>query len=319
MHPKDYRAQYAEEVERASASRAKQAAGERGTRELVHVINDSQAAPADRLGAVREASSFDPLSKPSVIKALLRLLSTPEEPDELRLAALTMLQQCSVQVAEFRPYAADFTTALRTATGSELAELREQAMDLLALHHDPYVQEMLVDGLRNPDTASVEPAKALRMLGYDVHAEHYGLLRDIVETSAQPQLRRMALKLLAADSGAKDTFARIAADRSDDPVARSTSAVALQALAPEEFDSLAKTIVADDDDHDDVRATVLSALAHNADDADQPTTEPARRISESPKRSPQLKAAARDYLQQPSAIANPGGTTPGNAPEQATK
>ena len=296
MHPKDYRAQYAEEVERAGAARAKQAGRDWGTRELVNVIKDTDAKPADRLDAVREASSFDPLSKPTVIKALLRVLATPEEPGELRLAALTVLQQCSVQVAAFRPYAADFTTALRTATVSELSELREQAMDLLALHSDPSVQQMLVDGLRNPNTATVEPAKALRMLGYDLHAEHYGLLHDIVQTSSQPQLRRMALKLLAADSGAKDTFARIAADRSDDPVARSTSAVALQALAPQEFDSLAKTIVADDDDHDDVRATVLSALAHNPDDADEPTISVARRIAESPKRSPQLKAAARAYL-----------------------
>jgi hypothetical protein len=300
MHPKDYRAKYAEEVERASASRAQQASRERGTRELVNLIKDTQAPAGDRLEAVREASNFDPLSKPTLVRALLRLLGTAEEPDELRLAALTLLQQTSVQVAEFRPYAADFTTALRTATDADLPELREQAMDLLALHADPQVQEQLVEGLRNPDAAKVEPAKALRMLGYDVHAEHYGLLHDIVETSSQPQLRRMALRLLAADSGAKDTFARIAADRSDDPVARSTSAVALQALAPQEFDSLAKTIVADDDDHDDVRATVLTALAHNPDDADEPTIDVARKIAESPKRSPQLKAAARDYLQQPS-------------------
>ena len=299
MHPKDYRAQYAEEVERVSASRALQATGDRGTRELVKIIRDTKAEQADRLDAVREASSFDPLSKPSVIKALLRMLSSPEEPDELRLAALTTLQQCSVQVAEFRPYMADFIAALRIATGSELAELREQAMDILALHSDPYVQQMLVDGLRNPDTAVIEPAKALRMLGYDVHAEHYGLLHEIVDTSRQPQLRRMALRLLAADSGAKDTFARIAADRSDDPVARSTSAVALQALAPQEFDNLAKTVVADEDDNDDVRATMLTALAHNPDDADEPTIEVARKITASKRRSPQLKAAAREYLQQP--------------------
>ena len=36
--------------------------------------------------------------------------------------------------------------------------------------------------------------------------------------------------------------------------------MALQSLAPQEFDSLAKTIVADDDDDDGVRATVLNAL-----------------------------------------------------------
>jgi hypothetical protein len=304
MHPKDYRAKYADEVARETASRTEMTTGGRGNRELVGTIQDTEAGLANRLDAVREASSGDPLSDPDMIKALLRVLSTPEEPDDLRLAALTTLQQCSLLVAEFRPYLAEFITALRTATGSELAELREQAMDLLALNHDPYVQEMLVEGLRNPETATVEPAKALRMLGYDVHAEHYGLLHDIVETSRQPQLRRMALRLLAADSGAKDTFARIAADRSDDPVARSTSAVALQALAPQEFDSLAKTVVADDDDNDDVRATMLTALAHNPEEADEPTIQVARRITSSKKRSPQLKAAAREYLQQP------GGTAP---------
>ena len=181
------------------------------------------------MAAVREASSFDPLSKPSVIKALLRVLSTPEEPAELRLAALTALQQCSVRSVEFRPYRPTSPPPCGRRPAASWPVLREQAMDLLALYKDPYVQEMLVDGLRNPQTATVAPEQALRMLGYDVHAEHYPLLQDIVDSSRKPQLRRMALRLLAADSGSKDTFARIAADRDEDPVARSTSAVALQA------------------------------------------------------------------------------------------
>ena len=114
----------------------------------------------------------------------------------------------------------------------------------------------------------------------------------------------MALGLLAADSGAKNTFAKIAADRTDDPVARSTSAVALQALAPKEFSTLARTIVADEDDDDGVRATVLTALTH--DQSEQPTAsrtlhqssmvDVVRRIGTSKARSAQLKAAARDYL-----------------------
>ena len=298
MHPKDYRAQYAEELERAQATRSAQQPPSRGTRELVKIIRDSSAADEDRMAALIEVSSFDPLSQPSVIKAFLRVLSMPEEPAALRLAALTALQQCSVQSVDFRPYQADFTTALRTATGSDDQVLREQAMDILALSKDPYVQEMLTEGLRNPQTATVAPEKALRMLGYDVHGEYYPLLQDIVEGSRKPQLRRMALRLLAADSGSKDTFAKIAADRDDDPVARSTSAVALQGLAPQEFDSLAKTIVADDDEDDSVRATMLTALAHNPDDADEPTLGVARAINASAARSPQLKAAARDYLRQ---------------------
>ncbi len=100
------------------------------------------------------------------------------------------------------------------------------------------------------------------MLGYDVHAEHYPLLRDIVETSKQPTLRRAALRLLAADSGSRALMRRIATDRGEDKDARATAAVALQSLAPKDFDKVARSVVLDDDDDDDVRATVISAITH---------------------------------------------------------
>jgi hypothetical protein len=83
------------------------------------------------------------------------------------------------------------------------------------------------------------------MLGYDVRAEHYGLLYEIVDTSRQPQLRPDGTEAAGGGQRSQGTFTRIAADRSDDPMARSTSAVALLALAPQDFDNLAKTVVAD--------------------------------------------------------------------------
>ena len=302
MHPKNYRAEYTAELERAAARTA--GTPSRGTRELVSIIRSTSADVQQRLAAIREVSAGDPLSKPSVIKALLKIVETEEEAAEVRLAALTTLEQVSVRMAEFRPYQADFTAALRKATTSEDSVLRERAMDILALDKDPFVQELLEQGLRNPDQASVAPESALRMLGYDAHAGHYDLLQDIVSTSDKPKLRQMALGLLAADSSAKNTFAKIAADRTDDPVARSTSAVALQALAPKEFNTLARTIVADEDDDDGVRATVLTALTH--DQSEQPTAsrrstqssmvDVVRTIGTSKSASAQLKAAARDYL-----------------------
>ena len=208
-------------------------------------------------------------------------------------------------MAEFRPYQADFTAALRKATTSEDSVLRERAMDILALDKDPFVQELLEQGLRNPDQASVAPESALRMLGYDAHAEslrtpagHRQLLGQAETAPDGPGTAGRRQR------SAKNTFAKIAADRTDDPVARSTSAVALQALAPKEFSTLARTIVADEDDDDGVRATVLTALTH--DQSEQPTAsrrstqssmvDVVRTIGTSKAASAQLKAAARDYL-----------------------
>lgn len=297
MHPKDFRAQYSEEADRDEASQTLHA-DKRGTRELVAILRDRKAELNRRLASLRDATEVDPLAKPSVVTALLKVLGSPDEPARLRLAAMTVLAQASLRMVEFRRYQSDFTLALRTASVSEDTDLREGAMDLLALDHDPAIQEQLVEGLRNPQTATVAPEKALRMLGYDVHGDFYPLLHEIVATSKKPQLRRMSLRLLAADTTAKKTFAKIAADPSEDPVARSTSAIALQGMAPREFNDLARSIVADPEDSDDFRATLLTALTHDAEEPDLATTDLAERIERSARPSAQLKAAARQYLAQ---------------------
>ena len=236
------------------------------------------------------------MDKPSLLKLLISLLADPAEHDQVRLSALVALQQNTFRSAEFQPYQADFVAALRSAVTDDDKDLRERAMDILALNGDAYVQQLLVDGLRDPKSALVAPQQALRMIGYDVHADHYGLLRDIVETSKKPKLRQAALKLLAADSGAKDIFARIAADPGEDAVSRSTSAIALQAIAPEEFSTMAHAIVADDSNSDQVRATMLTALSHGPARTTAAVTDVARAIDTAGSAKPQLKTAARQYL-----------------------
>ena len=101
------------------------------------------------------------------------------------------------------------------------------------------------------------------MLGYDVHAEHYPLLREIVETSRQQPLRRAALRLLAADSGVARTDAHASPPtrprtRRAAPPRRSRCS----RWRRDDFDRVARTVVLDDDEDDDVRATVISAITH---------------------------------------------------------
>ena len=124
------------------------------------------------------------------MRALIRVLGRPGENDEVRSAALSALQQNTFRSAEFQPYQADFVAALRVAATDDDRDLRERVLDLLALNGDPYAQELLINGLRDPQIALVAPELALRMIGYDVHAEHYDLLREIVETSKKPKLRQ---------------------------------------------------------------------------------------------------------------------------------
>jgi hypothetical protein len=175
------------------------------------------------------------------------------------------------------------------------ADLRAEALDVLALRRDSYAQQLLVDGLRDPGQALVPPLQAVRMLGYDLHAEHYPLLRDIVETSKQQPLRRAALRLLAADSGSRSLMRTIATDRGEDKQCRATAAVALQVLAPRDFDRVARTVVLDDDEDDDLRATVISAITHGPTRPGRDVERKVREIDAAPGGARQLNRAAREF------------------------
>jgi hypothetical protein len=122
------------------------------------------------------------------------------------------------------------------------------------------------------------------------------VLRDIVENSKRPTLRRAALQLLAADGASAPLMRRIAADKTEDKAARSVAAIALQSLAPKEFAKVARAVVLDDDDNDDVRATVISAISQGGL-AGRDVTRKVREIDAGTGGSRQLNRAARQFAE----------------------
>ena len=294
-----YREQYAADL---------RAAGERDTArarpapEAEDAIGDRSRPAGERVAAI-VAASPGAAGRPELMDGLLGILRDPGEDAAVRLAALAALQENSFAVAEFGPWAAGWTEALRDIATDEDRALRARALDILALDGDEYAQRLLTDGLRDPKRALVPAAKALRMIGYDIHAEQYDLLRDLAANARQKAVRNQALRLLGADGSSKDMFARIAADRGEDATARATAAVALQGLAPDEFAALARDVVQDDDDDDRVRATVITALAHGPGDVDPSTGEKVRALAEAPappKAAPasarQLRTSAKHFM-----------------------
>ena len=303
MDPRTYRA----EVEADDAKRAKKAAGARaapraeqqpgGVREQVATLRDKSAKLSHRQAALRRLGDSNPLTKPSAMSVLLRVLGDKDDNDSLRLHCLEVLQAATFQGAAFSRYSEQYIEALRAALSAKDERLREQAMDVLALRNDPYAQNLLIRGLEDPAAAAVSPVQAVRMLSYDTHGGHNKIFREIAASKDEPNLRNLALQALAADSGAASTFASIAADRDDDPDARATSAAALKSLAPKRFTTVARQVIADDDDDDAVRATMLTALTNSATKASQPLVQQAQRIVKSDA-TEELRAAAGSYLQR---------------------
>lgn len=298
MKASDYRQQYSAEVNGAKdrARTSPRARVASMTDDVIAEITNRRLGAERRITAIQQGAA-GVVKRPTVMATLIALIADSTEDGLVRQAALATVQASTFKSVDFRRYAPTYNAALRSAATSDDETLRLQALDTLALNKDAYAQQLLLDGLQQPSKALVSPLQAIQMLGYDVHSEHFPVLRDIVETSKKPTLRRAALQLLAADGTSAPLMRRIAADKTEDKAARSVAAVALQSLAPEEFAKVARTVVLDDDDDDDVRATVISAISQGGGLAGRDVTRKVRDIDAAAGGSRQLNRAARQFTE----------------------
>jgi HEAT repeat protein len=200
------------------------------------------------------------------LQAMLNVLRNEDEPVKVRLAALQSLGAAAFSVIAFESCRGDYLAALRKVATDPNPELRQRVLGLLMREKDGFAQRKLLDGLKNPKKALVPPEKALQLLSYDVHAEAYAAARAIVGKPPNEDARREALRLLAADATAAPLFEKLLRDKKELREIRQIAASALHALKPERLQQIAREIVRDTSDYDDIRATSLMALATFGDD-----------------------------------------------------
>jgi hypothetical protein len=230
---------------------------------------------------------------------MLKLLRNQDEPVAVRLATLQSLQAASFSVLAFESCRADYIATLRAVAEDPDPELRQRVLGLLAREKDGFAQKKLLDGLKDPDKALVSPEKALQLLSYDVHADTYAAARAIVSKPPNDDARREALRLLAADATAAPLFEKLLRDKNELREIRQISASALQALKPDRLQEVARQILLDKSDHDDIKATSLTALAQFGDDEalgkDKALLNSVDRFSTG-KASAKYKQSARQFL-----------------------
>jgi hypothetical protein len=201
------------------------------------------------------------------LQAVLGVLRDTNEPVAVRMAAMQSLQAASFSVVAFESSSGDYRATLRKVAQDANPELRQRALSMLARQKDGFAQKKLLEGLENPEKALVPPEKALQLLSYDVHASAYEAARAIVDHPPNPTAKREALRLLSADATAAPVFEKILLDKDEMRENRQISASALHAIDPEKMQALARNIVLDSDDYDDIKATSLTALAQFGDNA----------------------------------------------------
>jgi hypothetical protein len=286
MDASEYRRQYAAELERAaqqqptfqdllensrSAAPREMGMGADVTPQddddlpaAVAVLRDADADEQLRSAALQIVSFHVP-EQPELFDTLLELLRDADLGEDRRIAILKALQRLDFRMGMFPAKRPDYLATLRSIVDDPGARLRERVIGILAREKDEYVQRRLLEGLEEPSEALVPPEKAIKFLSYDVHAEYFSTLRRMVEDPPNEAAKKEAVRLLAADPSSTDLLLGVLNDKSERSDVRTTSAIALQAVAPSQFQEQARRVVLDDDEDDQLRAVSISALSHFAD------------------------------------------------------
>jgi hypothetical protein len=259
---------------------------------------NKKATTAQRIKAFTQAPLAACESDENLQK-VLTVLRNKEEPVEVRLAAMQSLAAAAFSAIAFEPCRNDYIAALREVSDDADPEIRQRALGLLMRDKDGFAQQKLLDGLKNPKQALVSPEKALQLLSYDVHAEAYAIARDIVSKPPNPDAKREALRLLAADARSAPMFEKVLRDKGELRENRQIAASALSALDPKKFQENARDILLDKTEFEDIQATSLTGLSHFADQEelakDQPLMKSIDRLSSKAK-SAKYKRSARQFL-----------------------
>lgn len=255
MDIEQYRAATEQEIDATGAE-------ERGTEaEHVAVLRDARSSVADRAEALTRLRSVYHLDE-GTFEAVLHCALNTEEPAELRVTALHLLELWRFVTATVRARRADYLAALRTLVDDRVPEIRNSALTVLAKEKDGYAQERLLKSLQDPNAELLPEHRALQLLAYDLHGSFLPMVRRIAEETRDVVSKSQAIRLLGTDPASADYLAQVLRQKREPGRVRQAAAAALQSLAPAEFERAAGEIATDESDDEVVRATCVTGLAH---------------------------------------------------------
>jgi HEAT repeat protein len=310
---KDARDRYLSELaDTASTSRgdvsfAIAPAEESSDEEPAMTVLTDKALPAATRVEVIERLAASITRRGDYIEALLAIVQDGDEADDVRVAALNALGSAAFQVVRFRPFEQAYRQALRNLVTDADPRLRETAVGILAVQHDPEVQQILLAGLQGSGPLPVARERAIQLLAEDDHLDNLPWLQELYD-SGSDGARQEAVRLMGSYAEATEMLEGVLRDKGEPTEVRQQSAASLRNLAPDRFEAIAKEIATDTTDDPEVRAASLSTLQHLGDtDRVHGDSEFIRSLADvgGDESAPQVAQGARDLIEQANNLVEP--------------
>jgi hypothetical protein len=203
------------------------------------------------------------------ITTCLDILKDRTNDPVLRKAALNTLKILRFSSQQLRAMNAEYMDALRKLIDDPENILRVAAVETLALNKDEYVQRRLMEDITKPEQTIVSRAKAIQLLGHDIHAEQFPIVRMILEEKTATESEKIeAIHVLGKDPTSKDLLKNLMLDKKQSQEIRLSSASALQAAQPETFINVAKEVILNEKEDKGLRVLCLNGIIQNIDHKD---------------------------------------------------
>lgn len=224
----------------------------------------SQDATIRTLALQKVANAL--INDPALPAVCLQILQDAANATGLRVAALNVLMTLSFSSRQFAAARAEYIAALRTLIDDQDQQVRAMAVEQLAVYKDEYVQRRLLEELRTNNSTIIPRAKAIQLLGYDIHAEHYPIVREVLISDDATETEKIeAIHVLANDPSSANLLADLMTDKKQQKEIRLSSAAALQAANPQQFVQVAKQVIMDQKEDKDLKVITLNGIMQHAD------------------------------------------------------
>jgi hypothetical protein len=227
--------------------------------ELLFLVNDKSKSNELRTLALGKTGTAV-LQDQRIFERLLVILQDGTEAPAFRFEVLDFIKSSNFLESKFNKYLPMYLNVLRKLTEDSLPEIRDEVMEILAKKKDEYVQRKILEGLNNPDKALVPQERAVQLLGYDLHADQYPLLRKIIQDSKNAQARLEAVRILALDPKSEELLYKLLLNKNELKDIRSFSALAVHKFAPDKFKKFALEAILDSKEYEDLKSLILVSI-----------------------------------------------------------
>jgi len=224
------------------------------------VFRDEKEPSEIRANAVLGLTNYASVNE-HFIDELIDVLNRKIVAPEIKEAALSVLQANTFSSSLLSDKRPQYNNALKSLIETDTTyEIKERAIEYLALEKDEYIQDKLLKGLKNPNEELVKPEIAIQLLSYDLHSDAFPVLREIAQNSPNLRAKKEALRNLSTDPEAANLLLNTLNDKNEDEEIRHVCAVGLQSLQPDLLLDSLKNILVDSTENTELQVALLNTL-----------------------------------------------------------